>query len=218
MTQTQGLPFGEGCVQFLGVRLQFQLGPTDTSQVPQIQARGHPAVTKVSKQVVHPASSRCHLRSAPAASGRHPGAFGVSGTPPGSPPLWYPPPIWRVGPWLVGLPLSKVCPSDPPSWSLSILPWSLLLLPVSQPLRRAGKSPPPQGARAPSWLGSGLPGGRSSAQVPGVGGWGRYRDYDHSRRNKVGRSGLLGGADVDWLEPRDMGQGQKEGPASQGPG
>ena len=54
--------------------------------------------------------------------------------------------------------------------------------------------------------------------MPGVGGWGRYRDRDHSRRIKVGRSGLLGGADVDRLEPRDTGQGQKEGPASQGPG
>lgn len=62
------------------------------------------------------------------------------------------------------------------------------------------------------------PGGRSSAQVPGVGGWGRHRDHDHSQRNKMGCSGLLGGADMDWLEPRNMGQGQKEGPASQGPG
>ena len=49
-TETQGLRFGGGCVQFLGVTLQFQLGPTDTTQVPQIQAHGHPAVTKVSKQ------------------------------------------------------------------------------------------------------------------------------------------------------------------------
>lgn len=53
--------------------------------------------------------------------------------------------------------------------------------------------------------------------MPSVGGWGRHRDHDHSQRNKVECSGLLGGADVDWLQPRSTGQGQREGPAGQGP-
>ena len=94
MTQTQGLWFGEGCVQFLRVRLQFQLGPTDTAQVPTYKPMGVLQSPRSAVKDRYPASSRSHLWSASALSGRHPGADGVvSGTLPGSPPLWYPPPI-----------------------------------------------------------------------------------------------------------------------------
>lgn len=166
----------------------------------------------------HPASSCCHLWSASAISGRHPGAFGVSGTPPGShlSGTHHTSEDSDLGWW--------GCPS--PSSALQTLP--LGLSPSCPGASSCHLSVSPSGEqRSPhhprvlepqAGLDQACPGGRSSAQVPGVGGWGRYRDHDHSQRNKVGCSGLLGGADVDWLEPRNMGQGQKEGPVSQGPG